>query len=197
MTYPRTFSHLGIGVPDLEKAIEFYTKVFGWYLLVGPISYFEDRDKDRPIGRILDKAIGPGWTRLDMARLATGDRVGVELQQFGRPELRAEVESALNSNESHTDHKAVGVSHICVQDPDIEGLLKRVVEFGGKQLMPIMSFFPPEKPFSLVYCEDPFGNVIEIDSHSFEATWAPDAYNLEPQSGNPEGLPPLQNEPDR
>lgn len=176
MTYPRTFSHIGIGVPDLDRAITFYTEVFGWYLLVGPITYIEERDKDRPIGQVLNRALGPGWTRLDMARLATGDRLGVELQQFGRDELVQQVQEIHAGNESHTDHNAVGVSHICVQDPDIEGLLKRVIEYGGKQLMPIMSFFPQDKPFKLVYCEDPFGNVIEIDSHSFEATWAPDSY---------------------
>lgn len=178
MTYPRTFSHIGIGVPDLEAAIEFYTKAFGWYLLVGPITYIEDRDKDRPIGQILNRALGEGWKRLDMARLATGDRLGVELQQFGRESLLTPPDRDARSNQSHTDHSAIGVSHICVQDPDIAGLLERVVDLGGKQLMPIMEFFPPDKPFSLVYCEDPFGNVIEIDSHSFEATWAPDSYQV-------------------
>ncbi|TMN84120.1 glyoxalase, partial [Pseudoalteromonas phenolica] len=25
-TYPRSFSHIGISVPDVEKAVEFYTK---------------------------------------------------------------------------------------------------------------------------------------------------------------------------
>lgn len=25
--YPRNFSHIGISVPDLEKAVEFYTQV--------------------------------------------------------------------------------------------------------------------------------------------------------------------------
>jgi catechol 2,3-dioxygenase-like lactoylglutathione lyase family enzyme len=34
-TYPRAFSHIGITVPDLEKAIDFFTSVMGWYLLMG------------------------------------------------------------------------------------------------------------------------------------------------------------------
>ncbi len=27
--YPRTFSHIGISVPDLEKAVDFYSHVMG------------------------------------------------------------------------------------------------------------------------------------------------------------------------
>ncbi|HBF47953.1 MAG TPA: glyoxalase, partial [Shewanella frigidimarina] len=31
-TYPRSFSHIGISVPDLDAAVKFYTEVLGWYL---------------------------------------------------------------------------------------------------------------------------------------------------------------------
>ena len=31
--YPRTFSHIGISVPDLDRAIDFYTAVLGWYVI--------------------------------------------------------------------------------------------------------------------------------------------------------------------
>ena len=34
MTYPRTFSHIGLSITDLEKAVEFYTKVLGWYVIM-------------------------------------------------------------------------------------------------------------------------------------------------------------------
>ena len=40
--YPRTFSHIGISVPDLEKAVKFYTEVLGWYLIMPPTSITED-----------------------------------------------------------------------------------------------------------------------------------------------------------
>lgn len=30
-TYPRAFSHVGISVPDVVKAVEFYSEVMGWY----------------------------------------------------------------------------------------------------------------------------------------------------------------------
>jgi len=34
MTYPRTFSNIGLSITDLEKAVEFYTKVLGWYVIM-------------------------------------------------------------------------------------------------------------------------------------------------------------------
>ncbi len=40
--YPRTFSHIGISVPDLEAAVKFYTEVLGWYLIMKPTEIVED-----------------------------------------------------------------------------------------------------------------------------------------------------------
>ena len=38
--YPRTFSHIGISVPDLGAAVKFYTEVLGWYLIMKPTEIF-------------------------------------------------------------------------------------------------------------------------------------------------------------
>ena len=43
-TYPRTFSHIGISVPDVEKAVEFYSKVMGWYQIMEPTVITEESD---------------------------------------------------------------------------------------------------------------------------------------------------------
>lgn len=32
--YPRAFSHIGITVPDLDKAVEFYENVLGFYVIM-------------------------------------------------------------------------------------------------------------------------------------------------------------------
>jgi len=34
MTYLRTFSHIGFSITDLEKAVEFYTKVFSQHVIM-------------------------------------------------------------------------------------------------------------------------------------------------------------------
>jgi len=69
-----------------------------------------------------------------------------------------------------------GIFHFCVKDPDVEGLAKKIVEHGGKQRMPIREYYPGEKPYKMVYMEDPFGNIIEIYSHSYELHYGAGAY---------------------
>ena len=34
--YPRAFSHIGISVTDVAKAVKFYSEVMGWYLIMKP-----------------------------------------------------------------------------------------------------------------------------------------------------------------
>ena len=58
--------------------------------------------------------------------------------------------------------------HFCVQDADLEGRLKIIEELGGKQRMQqVRKYYPGEKPYRMVYCEDPFGNIFELYSHSY------------------------------
>lgn len=172
MTYPRTFSHIGLSVTDLDRAIDFYTGVFGFYHILGPLNYEEERDREDPIGQTLIEILGEGWRSVRIARLTTSDSVGIELFEF---------EGAVPEDDPGHYRKA-GVFHFSVQDPDAEGLAKKIVEYGGKQRMPVREFYPGEKPFKLVYCEDPFGNLIEIDTHSFEATYSHISFQQEPRS---------------
>lgn len=167
MTYPRAFSHVGLSVTDLDRAIDFYTEVFGCYLLTEPMTYEEDGDAT--ISQMLSEGLGEGWRSLRVARLVTSDSVGIELQEFEGAQFA----------EDASNYRKTGISHFCVQDPDIEGLVKKIVEHGGKQRMPVREFYPGEKPFKMVYCEDPFGNLIEIDTHSFESSYSPVSFQEE------------------
>ena len=56
MTQARAFSHVGITVPDLDKAVDFYTKCFGWYLIMKPTLVLED---DSAIGVMCKDVFGP------------------------------------------------------------------------------------------------------------------------------------------
>jgi len=40
----------------------------------------------------------------------------------------------------------------------------------------LLGYYPGEKLYRMVYCEDPFGNLIEIYSHSYELTYSARAY---------------------
>ena len=75
------------------------------------------------------------------------------------------------------DHKRHGTFHFCVQDPDVEGLVEKIVAAGGKQRMPIREYYPGEKPYRMCYVEDPFGIVFEVYSHSYELTYSEGAYS--------------------
>lgn len=85
MTYPRNFSHIGITVTDLDKAVEFYTKVMGWYLIMPATTITED---DSAIGVMCNDVFGPGWGSFRIAHLSTGDKIGIELFEFPNSEQR-------------------------------------------------------------------------------------------------------------
>ena len=55
-------------------------------------------------------------------------------------------------------------------------MVKKIVDHGGKQRMPIREYYPAEKPYKLVYGEDPFGLIFEVYSHSYELTYSQDVY---------------------
>ena len=96
--YPRTFSHIGISVPDLEAAVKFYTEVLGWYLIMPPTEIIEDNSA---IGEMCTDVFGPNWGSFKIAHLSTGDRIGVELFQFANqvnPENNFEYWSCKNQH---------------------------------------------------------------------------------------------------
>ncbi|MFT5543171.1 MAG: lactoylglutathione lyase family protein [Glaciecola sp.] len=162
--YPRTFSHIGISVPDLEKAVEFYTEVMGWYIIMQPAEVTED---DSPIGLMCTDVFGKGWKRFKIAHLSTGDRVGVEIFEFPNQE----------NPEDNFEYWKTGVFHFCVQDPNLEELAQKIVDAGGKRRMQEPRYYyPGEKPYRMIYMEDPFGNIVEIYSHSYELTYSDGAY---------------------
>ncbi|MFC4560193.1 lactoylglutathione lyase family protein [Virgibacillus kekensis] len=162
-TYPRTFSHIGLSVPKLEDAIKFYTEVFGWYTIVEPT---EVKNDDSPVGQMCRDAFGDEWSTLRISHLSTGDRIGMELFEFPGNE----------QPENKMPYWKTGLFHYCIQDPDIEGLVEKIKKHGGKQRMPIREYYPDEKPYRMVYVEDPFGIVFEIYSHSYELTYSENAY---------------------
>ncbi len=164
MNYPRTFSHIGISVTDIEKAVDFYSNVLGFYVIM-PVSEVK-RENNTAIGKMCIDVFGENFKDFKIAHLSTGDKIGIELFEF--PETPKE--KAL-----FNPYKA-GIFHFCVQDPDVEGLAEKIVKAGGKQRMPIRYYYPDEKPYRMVYMEDPFGNIIEIYSHSYELQYSSGAY---------------------
>lgn len=162
--YPRSFSHIGITVPDIKKAVEFYSEVMGWYVIMTPSQVKKERHT--AIGLMCIDVFGEDWEEFEIAHMATSDGIGVELFSFPHG-----VKEAPEFNPFNT-----GLFHFCVQDPNIEALTDKIVQYGGKQRMPIREYYPDEKPYKMVYVEDPFGIVFEIYTHSYELTYSSGAY---------------------
>ena len=163
MTYPKSFSHIGLSVPNIEKAVKFYTEVMGWYVVMNNTEVKEENHS--AIGIMCQDVFGENHGDFKIAHLVTSNGIGIELFEF-------------KENDEHFkfDYLKIGLFHFCVQDPDIEGLVQKIVENGGKQRMPIREYYPNEKPYKMCYVEDPFGIVFEIYTHSYEVTYSKDAY---------------------
>lgn len=162
MNYPRAFSHIGITVPNLEEAVKFYTEVMGWQVMMKPTKVLEESES--AIGRMCIDVFGRGWGSFRIAHLSTSDTIGIELFEFPQ-----------NSRPKHEFNPyKTGIFHFCIKDPDIEEMVEKIIKAGGKQRMPIREYYPNEKPYKMVYCEDPFGNIVEIYTHSYELVYSQD-----------------------
>lgn len=164
MEYPRALSHIGLSVPDLDKAVKFYTEVMGWYLIMPPTAIERD---DTDIGIMCDDVFGDQWTKFRIAHLSTSNGIGVEIFEFPN---NLPVESEFR-------YWKTGLFHFSVLDPDLEGLVQKIVDNGGKQRMPVRYYYKGEKPYRMCYVEDPFGIIFEVYSHSYELTYSSGAYN--------------------
>ena len=157
MTAALAINHIGMTVPDIERAIDWYARVMGFRLI------FRRTLEYRPEVPEVREIFGERMRRAYQAHLLSANGVGLELFQFVDPP----VEAPANGFAWHE----TGVFHLCVTDPDIDGLVARIVANGGRQRTKVWQFLPG-RPYRLVYCEDPFGNVIEAFSHSYAETFA-------------------------
>ena len=163
-TYPKSFSHIGITVPDIEAAVKFYSEVMGWYVIMKPS--IVKKENDTAIGQMCMDVFGDNWDEFEIAHLSTSDGIGIELFSFPHGVKEAPPFKPFNT----------GLFHFCIQDPDIEELIDKIIAHGGKQRMPIRAYYPGDKPYRMCYVEDPFGIVFEIYTHSYELTYSSGAY---------------------
>jgi hypothetical protein len=66
---------------------------------------------------------------------------------------------------------ARGLFHFCLVAPEVRRTAERIAGSGGRQTSRVWPIFPGER-YLTCYCEDPFGNTIELYSHSHERTYA-------------------------
>lgn len=164
MSYPRKFSHIGLSVKSIEAVVKWYNEVLGFYIIMEPTVV--ENQPDTAIGIMCQHVFGADYQSFKIAHMSTVDGIGIELFEF--PENQDE-EVEFNPFKS-------GQFHFSIQDPNVEELVEKIIAAGGIQRMPICYYYPGEKPYRMVYMQDPFGNVFEIYSHSYELQYSSGAY---------------------
>ncbi|MCY6382801.1 VOC family protein [Hoeflea prorocentri] len=157
MTRPVAINHVGAVVDDIEAAIKWYQDVMGFGLVGGPY----DLTSEGAMGAQTRNILGQSLNHLRIAHMAAANGVGLELFE--------PVDPPIERRDEVIEYWRHGYFHICVTDPDVEDLVARIVETGGKQLSDFWQERPPKKEFRMCYCADPFGNVVEVYSHQYEA----------------------------
>jgi catechol-2,3-dioxygenase len=160
MSYPVPVTHVGLTVTDIEAATKWYIEILGCQHNIGPLHIKNDGSH---IGDVFKDIFGDRFEEGLVCHLATANGVGIELFQFVAPPSEPE--------KDNFQYWKTGVFHFCVVDPKINELAKRIADSGGQQSSKVWTLFEGE-PYKAVYCQDPWGNLIEIYSHSTELTYA-------------------------
>jgi hypothetical protein len=106
------------------------------------------------------RIFGPNFKKVQVAWLSAGNSVGFEIFEFEDP--KAEI------NSNNFEYWKSGFFHFSITDPDIDGLCKKIKDTGGKQRTDILHVNDSKPHHRIAYCEDPFGNIIEIFTYSYE-----------------------------
>jgi len=147
--HPRSLAHVGVAVPDLDEAVEWYREVLGWSLQTEPRTV---RGGEGYAGRRAVDVLGE-FREMRVATLLTGNGVGIEVFEF-----------APSGQQDDAPH--AGYFHVCVTDPDVEGLAGTIDARGGDHYARVWRLHEDDETYRLTYCEDPYGNLIEIYSHA-------------------------------
>jgi len=146
-----TITHVGVAVPDLDRAVAWYSDVLGLEPLGPPT---EVRANEGHAGTVAADVLGSGSFR--QAHLTGANGVALELFEFTEPE---------------PERKWKGIFHVCLVPASLDRTAARIAASGGRRTSRIWHIFP-DAPYRTCYCEDPFGNTIELYSHSHERTYA-------------------------
>ncbi|CAO2652687.1 Nn.00g020980.m01.CDS01 [Neocucurbitaria sp. VM-36] len=150
-------NHIAISVSDCDKAVDWYGNVFGFKRIRGDRMTDRAETEDAPILKIYKSKLH----KVKIAWLGTGNSVGFEVFEFIDPPHQPVREF---------EYARSGFFHIAVTSPDVDGAVTRVLESeGGSQIGQTVSMGGEEKA---AYVSDPWGNVVELLSCSFEALMA-------------------------
>jgi catechol 2,3-dioxygenase-like lactoylglutathione lyase family enzyme len=151
---PPSIAHVGVSVPDVVAAVAFYSEALDMEVLVAPTDV---PPATGHVGTFLE-AFFPGFRGMRAARVITREGVAMELFEWATGD-------APRSAAPPAHHAEPGYFHVAFVDPDVDGRVQRIVAAGGRRRTDTWQVWP-DLPFRACYCEDPFGNIVEVISHS-------------------------------
>jgi len=165
----RAFNHVAVSVTDIDSAMSWYRDVIQMTPLVEPTEITthekDQQNYDPHLAKLMRTIFGPRFGKLKICHISSANGVGLELFQFIEPA------SQLRPEENNFEYWKTGYFHIALTEPNIEELVEKIALTGGKRRTDILKAVPGSGE-KICFCEDPFDNVIEIYSHSYEQFWA-------------------------
>lgn len=148
-------NHIGMSVPSLDEAIHWYSTVFGFRLLRSVT-----RSRAETPGSPVFAMYGPIMQKAQVAFMTAGNGVGFELFEFVDPEFEPPQRTFQEGGFTRG-----GLFHFAITVPDVRALAARAVDNGGSLICDPVEMGAGEEA---LYIADPWGNVIECMSCSFE-----------------------------
>lgn len=136
------FHHPGITVPNLDAGVAFYSRLFGYEVVVQSAWEKDNKHFNQVVG------LQGSAARFCMLK---GANAYLELFEYSAP---VTVSGALAQQANE-----LGIRHLAFLVSDVEEALRRCVELGGSK-MNDPSAVPGRA--AAVYCRDPFGNLLEF-----------------------------------
>ena len=136
---PTGFHHVGLSVPDLDQALDFYVGVLGFSLL---------NRAEWSGSPEIDMAIGADGSAGVFAMIELGGFC-IEMFQFESPEATTPTEPRVVGH---------GWTHICIKVENARAMAQALKRAGTRLHADPINI--GDGPFA--YARDPFGNIIEI-----------------------------------
>ena len=99
MSAPLAFNHIGITVPDIDRAIDWYRSVMGFQLIVRRLMQYQPQIPE------VREIFGPRFACAHQAHLLSANGVGIELFQFLDPPVVAQ--------DDNFQYWRTGIFHLC------------------------------------------------------------------------------------
>lgn len=150
-------AHVAITVADLDAAVDWYEAALALRRLPGRVDADADADEQMrsALAEIYDERCG----QARIAFLVDGASVAIELFEFNR--------AADWERPADWAYDRAGISHVGLLVGDLDATAERIVAHGGRRRTRTMSA-GGEGHWRFCFCEDPFGTVLELQTHSQE-----------------------------